>query len=338
MGSTEVRFKYIPGTDDTIGSPLPLTDFLDLNYLAVLSCAFSSTSLESELRNEVSSLNMHLKDFLGKKSNRYLEWRDNFTMQIYNLNRMNPVPFIDNLLKELTEPYNEDISTRLEDLASKVLKMLDRQPPPTQGLIDLMPTDIDDENDIEVGTILSERFIRAFMWLVFHMSNEESTSDTLERVVLLLDELHMYYGKIHSIYHFIEYIYIGLEVIAKNESQSDKELLIDFENHLLVFCNKGESARQLFYLELVDDPSPNTNEIDVLVVRLFDDLYSKSSKDSIVFLWKDTFNMINYISDAILSTRDLVIEVSKSINISKREAENILLHSFFKERKNTKSS
>jgi hypothetical protein len=334
---------YVPGKQTFIQvKTIDTSSKMDLCLilkLALLSAIFDAPFIQQALE-VVSRFDPQFIDrlvlFLTNSTGPYRKWIFNFQSKLYNVSRAYPLVAIEALICEQIQPKGHSFFSRVVGLAVKIKNALQKSKQ-MNGLFvfsiekikrnittiteieeieifleNLMKTinNRPDEVIVELGTkrlVSSARSMNRpldYDQLPAQLQDSLAVFEQLETKVL---ELHRAYGKRHSKYHFLEYLWIHVQRLALDANASSRQIADQLLEAMKNYRNPSKSDRAIYHLPFVGhrwDSNPH-QETDGLE-RLLESV-EQAGNDSIA-AWKEVENC-SRLAVWIMRLRDLLVTV-----------------------------
>jgi hypothetical protein len=249
---------YVPGIDQYLDlSPLVQEHHLDLLSIAKLALlhAFVETPALDWLLHHFDSKGIlstsQICRFLTDTESDYRSWLLRLQQLLYNRNQAQPLPPIDLVLRLSVQCSGHSFLQRIEGLVARIHNALSKSPAnigmiafaiqrPAHVRNGRTPDSLREDVQGFLETLMASRQL-------IDQGDFQDSLSVLEQVVL---KMHARYGRRHSAYHFLEYLWIAVQKLAQ-ASLSSLQIADGLARAVEVYHNAALADRPIYHLPFV---------------------------------------------------------------------------------------
>jgi hypothetical protein len=324
---------YVPGVQRAVELGWGEKRILDVWIL--LKLAMLNSVIENrEFFNVLQSIENQKTDFIwsvakfltGVKSS-YESWKMSMQAKLYHYNRENPHQVIELIISDSIVRRQDSINERVKGFIVRIRNAIVKSNS-SLGMTQFMVR----SNHVASSKNQVELFLEDLMQGCIDIRDrKEPAVETILLVENRIRQFHGLYGTRHSIYHFLEYLWIKTQELAFKTDLSSEEVLVRLEKAIKAYKNNEEEAdRVIMHLPFVGkkwtvDPRLQPEAVD----RLFADVEAQPGNSKQVWLKiEDCADLANW----MLALRDMCLNVLNAGNKSIEETKTTLLKDLAKEK------
>jgi hypothetical protein len=314
---SEAPCIYVPGVERAIElcrEESPILDVWILAKLALLNSVMENSQFGEFLQianAQNENFIIEVTKFLTGRESSYDNWKLFMQAKLYHVNRAEPISVIENVISDCIEHRGDSIEARTAGFIHRIHNALSKSKP-TQGMI-LFAIPINpgfkDRNlsrtslEFKIEDFL-EILVKGHFELKKTKEIQQSTIDLIENDIR---ELHAEYGRRHSLYHFLEYLWIKTQELAIRTDLSSEDIIKQLAQAVKDYQNEDIADKTILHLPFV---GKNWTVNPTLSKEQVEKLYSEveSSIGNAKYVWEKIEDCAK-LASWILLMRDLFLIV-----------------------------
>jgi hypothetical protein len=289
-----------------------LLDLFNLIKLALLNSVLENPSFQDYIEMVQESNPDFMQDlfkFLTSTNHCYENWIFAFQTKLYNLKRADPIPIVEEIIVRNIYPSGHLVSDRVQGLAIRIKNAIEHHNQDSD-LVNFRHA-IEEQEEMTSEVQIQDKcyYLLSFiMDAVRSLEQDKCAPEVLERLKSVIQKLHRDYGNRHSIYHFLEYLWLKLQGLVMDKSLSNDSIAGRLGADLQGFGDPA-ADRALGHLPFVDPRAERGTGDDVLVCT--DGLFALLADGGKLQAMRAMADDCSLMAQTILNLRNLVAMVFK---------------------------